>query len=424
MSIKHNSRGAAALMIGRWLGAGEFPGRQLNEAQLDDRPFITELVLGVVRWQRMLEWAIGRCARKMPKRGLKAFLLVGAYEVLLMRSACHHASVNELVEAVKIGCSPGEMRFANAVMRRLVSEKSAILADMPNQLAGIRLSHPDILIDRWRALFGEDAALRVCEWNNNGAGITLKVNTLVSSIPACLSVLRSAGVAIEDESNAENGWIVLARGAGVRGMPGYGEGHFAVMDRAAGMAVELLDPQPGESVLDACAAPGGKTFLIAERMRRKGRLAAMDLHADRMGRLRDNLHRLRCDGFVEVVQGDTGRMDKAETGAFDRVLLDVPCSNTGVIRRKPDVRWRFSEARLKSLVRTQRDILNSCLDGLRSGARAVYSTCSLESDENEEVVRSCLAARSGMRLVEERRLTPPGSNCDGAYAALLEKDRS
>ncbi len=424
MGRQHNSRGAAAMMIGRWLGAGEFPGRQLDEAQLDDRAFITEVVLGVVRWKRMLEWAIGRCVRKMPQRGLKAFLLVGAYEVLLMKSAANHASVNELVEAVKTACSPGETRFANAVMRRLVSEKSAILAELPGQPAGVRISHPDVLLERWRALFGEEAALRLCEWNNNGAGITLKVNTLVSSIPDCLSALRSSGVAIEDESMAEDGWIMPARGIRVSALPGYGEGGFAVMDRAAGMAVELLNPLPGESVLDVCAAPGGKTFLIAEQMRRKGRLVAMDLHADRMGRLCDNLRRLRCDGFVEVVQGDAGRMDEAETGTFDRVLLDVPCSNTGVVRRKPDVRWRFSEARLKSLVCKQREILNKCLDGLKPGARAVYSTCSLESDENEEVVRSCLAARSGIRLVEERRLTPPGSRCDGAYAALLAKERS
>ncbi len=421
MKKRHNSRGTAALMISRWLCRGEFPGRQLDEASVEDRPFVTELVQGVVRWKRLLEWAAGLYVRSMPKRELKAFLLVGAYEILLMRGQDYYAGVNEIIEAVKAEYSPSEAGFVNAVMRRLVMDKAEILAAMRDQPMCVRTSHPDILIERWRALFGDDRTLQLCDWNNSRASITLRINGLLSSALSCLGALRSSGVFVEDDSQMDGGWIMLGRGVRVTDLPGYGEGHFAVMDRAAGTAVDLLDPRPGEVVLDACAAPGGKTFLLAERMRKKGRLLALELNADRLIRLHENLRRLRCDDFVEVMQGDATLLDQLGKKDFDSVLLDVPCSNTGVIRRKPDVRWRFSEAGLGRMVHAQRGILRGGLNVMKPGGRLVYSTCSLEPDENELVVRACLADRPDVMLVDERKIVPPGSRCDGAYAALLTR---
>jgi 16S rRNA (cytosine967-C5)-methyltransferase len=213
----------------------------------------------------------------------------------------------------------------------------------------------------------------------------------------------------------------LTHGVRVADLPGYAEGHFMVIDPAAVQAVDLLDPQPGDHILDACAAPGGKTALIAERLRLKGQLVAMDLRADRLPRLRANLERLGCADFVKVVQGDARRLRPESFGRFDRILLDVSCSNTGVIRRKPDVRWRFSKAGLTRLGVTQQALLERAAGLVKRGGCIVYSTCSLEPEENEYLISKYLAKRTDIHLVEERKTFPPVSKTDGVYVALLQK---
>jgi len=213
--------------------------------------------------------------------------------------------------------------------------------------------------------------------------------------------------------------FTLAHGVRVVDLPGYAEGHFMVIDPAAIQAVELLDPQPGDHVLDACAAPGGKTALIAERLRLKGQLVAMDLRADRLPRLRENLERLGCAAFVKVVQGDARRLRPESFGRFDRILLDVPCSNTGVIRRKPDVRWRFSKAGLTRLGVTQQALLERAAGLVKRGGCIVYSTCSLEPEENETLISAWLKSHPEFCLQNSCQSFSPTSGQDGAYAVLL-----
>ncbi|OQW94775.1 MAG: hypothetical protein BWK77_08585 [Verrucomicrobia bacterium A1] len=184
--------------------------------------------------------------------------------------------------------------------------------------------------------------------------------------------------------------------------------------------MDLLHPQPGERVLDACAAPGGKTILAAEAMKGQGTLVAMDPAVPRLAPLRQNVARLQL-GVVTIVQGDAARpqaVPELEAG-FDAVLLDVPCTNTGVIRRRPDARWRFSPERLKAAVERQRAILDGAAPLVKQGGRLVYSTCSLELEENEEQVRGWLARHPEFTLAESRRLFPPETGTDGAFSALL-----
>jgi 16S rRNA (cytosine967-C5)-methyltransferase len=255
--------------------------------------------------------------------------------------------------------------------------------------------------------------------------VILRVNRGRTSLPDFMQRLAAAGMEPRPHPFAPEQCCVLPRGITVAAVPGYSEGHFSVQDPSTLVAVELLDPRPGESILDACAAPGGKTVAIAERLQGKGELLAMELHADRLAPLRENLERMGLD-FVQAVQGDItafgqGAASPPPGERFDGVLLDVPCTNTGVLRRRPDARWRFTLARLVQGAATQRAILGAAVPLVKPGGRLVYSTCSLEADEDEDLVARWLAAHAEFTLVRQQRLFPPDDHTDGAYAALLLK---
>lgn len=414
---ENNSRAVAADVIGLWLAGKEFPGRSLEEAQVSEMGGVMERVYGVVRWKRALEWVLGKLMRKIPRRGVRSFLLIGAHEILFMSDTKAYATVDELVELTKMECSRSEADFVNAVMRKLVVEKNSFIQALQRQPLAVRLSHPDDLVLRWQRQFGEKEAESLCLWNNTRPNLTIRVNRLKTGFSAYHKQLVAAGVGLADTRRAAEGWLALEHGVSVPELPGYKEGLFAVVDPATEMSVALLDPHPGDRVLDACAAPGGKTFLIAERMEKKGCLTAVESNPQRVPRLRENMRRLGYDGFVRIMRGDAGCLPAGNS--FDMALLDVPCSNTGIIRKKPDVKWRFSERLLARLRETQLRILAGGFRVLSRGGHLVYSTCSLEEEENEAIVRSFLKSNHEARLVEERRLFPPCSGTDGAYAALL-----
>lgn len=401
----------AVSLLRRWADDGSFPDRLLDVAG-QAPPVLTELVYGVVRWRRFLDWVIARAANQAPPPPLLSFLWVGLYQLLKMDSVPEFAAVHETVSAVKSACGERSARFANAVLRRTLRERASLEADLARQPLGIRQSHTDQLVNRWISNYGAGPAETLCDWNNQRAATRLFVNPLVCD-DACLArELAGRG------TNLPGGWQ-LAVGQRVTDLPGYDQGHFWVMDSAAQHAVDLLAPQPGEHILDACAAPGGKTALIATRMRRRGRLLAMDRSSARLPRLRANLQRLHITPFAEIVAADLLRIDRQKLGLFDGLLLDAPCSNTGVIRRKPDVRWRFSTSVLKRCVAGQEHLLTGAARLVKPGGRLVYSTCSLETEENEGLVSTWLSANNDWRLEKEIRLFPPTARSDGAYAACL-----
>ena len=454
----HSTRAQAAAIIERWLVTGDFPNRMLEDVR-EHRAFLMELVYGIVRWKRLLDWVVARYVRRSPVPSQQAFLLVGLYQILKMTEVASYAAVHETVEAAKAALGARQADFVNAILRRTLREKDVLLAELKRQPLGIRQSHPDELLERWVRHFGPSPVEALCAWNNQRADVIIRVNQLKTTPEAYLKTLATRGVG--DQVQTKSGrhqvseianvaaalccredrpsgvgrlhippiikplvqsfsdCLTLAHGVRVEDLPGYREGHFMVIDPAAIQAVELLDPQPGDHILDACAAPGGKTALIAERMRLKGQLVAMDLRADRLPRLRANLERLGCAEFVKVVQGDARRLRPESFGRFDRILLDVPCSNTGVIRRKPDVRWRFSKAGLTRLGAAQRELLERAAGLVKRGGCIVYSTCSLEPEENNLLISAWLKSHPEFRLQSSRQSFPPSSGQDGAYAVLL-----
>lgn len=426
ITAQTSPRAVAAGIIAQWMETGDFPDRMMNRV-FSGRGFVMEVTYGVVKWKRELEWVLKQCMKQLPGIPLRAHLMAGLYQSLHMDTVEAYAAVNETVAAVKEQFGQAEVNFVNAVLRRVLREKPLVVQALREQPAGVRLSHPEILIKRWTGAFGEADTVALCEWNNTRAAVTLRVNPNRIQMADFRDRLASAGIKIESHPFDPARFCTLSRGVNIEDIPGFEDGWFIVQDPSTMMAVEMLDPRPMERILDACAAPGGKTVAIAERMEGRGALTAMDIHADRMGFLNDNLARMSLDG-IRVIEGDMSACRVGGAGVpelagllFDAILLDVPCMNTGVLRRRADARWRFSPDRLAKVCETQKAILDGAAGKVRVGGRIVYSTCSLEIEEDEGMVSGWLKDHPEFTKVRERKLFPPRDAVDGAYAAVLKR---
>ncbi|OGV65986.1 MAG: 16S rRNA (cytosine(967)-C(5))-methyltransferase [Lentisphaerae bacterium RIFOXYC12_FULL_60_16] len=416
---RHNARATAVSILGRWLQTGNFPDRLIAPGT-PDRAFVTELVYGVIRWKRQLEWLVQTLARRNPENDVAVCLWVGLYQLLRMDHVADHAAVHETVELVKQGRHARAAGFVNHLLREAIRQRESLQASIQAQPLGIRESHPDDLIECWTRTMGADPAEALCRWNNTTPDVTIHPNPARVNLDLYRSTLLGLGIHAIPAPAAPLRCILLPHGISIPDLPGYREGWFSVQDPATFAAVDMLGAQPGETVLDACASPGGKTTLISESMNHTGTLVALERHADRIHRLRDTVERMQLS-HVRIVQGDATHTagSLAEYGPFDAILADVPCTNTGVIRRRPDARWRFNTERLNRRTSVQTSILNHLATLLKPNGRLVYSTCSLEPEENDILLQSWLTHHPTFRMVASARLLPQVSGTDGAYAALL-----
>lgn len=421
MTSRKNSRRVAAEIIAPWLVDQSFPDRRLAKVR-EDHAFVMEVVNGVVRNRAILEWLERVWLKKAPQPIFRATLFVGLYQLLFMQVE-PYAAINETVEAAKHHPGGiGAAKMINAVLRRAQREHDQVLQDLGKQPLHIRLSHPKFLLDRWEAQYGEADTIKLAEWNNLPPTTVLRIDQSTVDAAEFIDRLRVADIEplLHPFSDREI-FLVLPRGVAVTRVPGYDEGWFTVQDPATSVSVDLLAPRPGESVLDACAAPGGKTAMMAGRMKGSGELVAMDKHVDRITLLRANQRRLNLD-WIEIVQGDACEPQQAlGDRRFDAILLDVPCLNTGVLRRRADARWRIDHERIGRIADLQYRILTACAGLLNEKGRLVYSTCSLEAEENEELVARWITAHPAFRMVKTGKCFPPESETDGAFAALIRR---
>jgi len=418
-------RAAAAQVIERWLRTDLFPDRLISPGAAD-RAFVVEVVYGVVKRFRSLLWVVDHFAERRPEKDVLAHLLVGLYQVLLMDTVPHYAAVNEAVASAKASGLHHAAGFVNGILRRALRERESVLRELQRQGLGIAESHPDFLVDRWSARFGAERTAALCRWNNGRARVAIAFNPLITDLAALTAALGAAGVAAVPHPHAPERFLVLPPGTRITPLPGFAEGHFSVQDPSTLEAVRLLDPRPGETVLDACASPGGKTVLIAEQMFDKGAVIAMDLYGDRLGMLEQNVARMSLRS-VKLRQGnaasDEDVRNASSTEFFDRILLDVPCSNSGVLRRRPDARWRLNQERLGHLTKVQRMLLDNASGFLKPGGILVYSTCSLESEENDAQIERWLADNGHFEIAGSAALFPPESGTDGVYAVALRRSK-
>lgn len=413
-----NSRAACVQALQRWESSSTFADEVLHDTlgtgrfNVFDRAFLTETFYGILRRRSALDFLIRQLRDTDLDPQTRQVLRLGFYQIFWMRIP-HHAAVNETVNLA--GRARG---LVNALLRRAIREKEALEEKLAQAPPAIRYSHPEFLIQRWERQFSPEGAARLCEWNNTPAEIYVRANGLKVTPGELLRAVGGHGGQAA-EASPLHPLAIKVRQVPFQWLM---EGLCYVQDPSTLMAVELMDPKPGETILDACAAPGGKTSYIAQLMGNEGRIIACDSSRPRLERLRENLTRMN------VAHTELRRVDwlaqpiPFERELFDRILVDAPCSNTGVIRRRVDVRWRLTPVDFQQMPHRQRRILEAVLPLLKPGGTLVYSTCSLEAEEDERVAEAFAREMPGLSLVEMRRREPHRDGMDGAFAAKLVKE--
>jgi len=373
-----------------------------------DRAFALELFYGVLRNLSVLDFWIARLRNSRFEVLLGDIVRLGLYQLFFLGTP-EHAAVNETVElAPKRGRS-----LVNAILRSAVRQRNELSSAVADQPLSVRQSHPQFLIARWEKNFGSQATEALCQWNNRPPPLYARINELKIEREKFFRLYPDAQPFGGGENFVE--FTTFPTDA-------LGQGHCYIQDPSTAIACRLLDPQPGEKILDACAAPGGKTSYIAELMENRGALVACDRDPERLATLDQNVAQLGT-AIVRTFQVDWSRRiipkQIAALAPFDRLLVDAPCSNTGVMRRRVDVRWRLRPADFASLQKQQLEILCSLYGLLRPGGVLVYSTCSLEPEENEQVVQQLRHELPALRETARESSFPFRDRIDGAFAARL-----
>ena len=391
-----------------------------------DRALCQELVYGVVRRQRTLDWLIERKAPgRKQAQGVQDALRLGLYQLLWLDRVPDHAAVFETVNLVRAHGMAGLSGFVNAVLRRYADERQQtkdLLRGLRESDPGITYSHPDWMIRRWKARWGWERTAKLLEWNNATPGVHGRINQLKTTTAEVLDHWKRHqidAVEVQRDWLAPNEIFHLGALPGVHRLESFRNGWFYVQDPSTLLAPKLLAPKPGDTILDYCAAPGGKTAYLAQLTHGQSPILAYDIDEARLRLVRENCARLGLQSVKTVTAAQL--MAQHQGQLFDAVLVDAPCSNTGVLRRRLDVRWRLSPEGIPSHASEQLRILTAAAGHVRQGGRLVYSTCSLEPEENREVVDAFLKNAPGFALESERTLEPTVDEVDGAYAALLSR---
>lgn len=360
-----------------------------------DAALCTRLCYGVLQNRLLLDWRLGRlCSMKLDKLEIRILcdLRVAAYQLLFLDKIPPSAAVNEAVELAKRHSrSPRAAGLVNGVLRSLLREEAPEVRGKDEmETLSIRYSHPRWLVEEFAALLGMEGAEALLRADNEQPPTTAQVNTWKTTPEKLMDSLREAGV-----EGAPHPWLpgcLLLTGTGdLERLDAFRRGEFYVQDAASRLAVMAANPQPGQRVLDCCAAPGGKSFAAAIAMENQGELVSCDIHPHKIKLLEAGRERLGLSIIRPTLQNAAQTREDWVEG-FDIVLTDVPCSGLGIIRKKPDIRYKEPEA-LKGLPRVQRAILDNCARYVRPGGALVYSTCTLLRRENDEIVDGFLAAR-------------------------------
>ncbi len=430
MSPGQKPREIAVRVLARRRSGEEFTENLLERALAgaalspSDRGLCHELVFGVVRWQATLDWLIARKTHGRPqKAGLQDLLRLGLYQIFWLDRIPDHAAVHETVAMAKRAGFGPQSGFVNAVLRGFLREGDATkrrLAELKTNEPAIGWSQPDWLVSRWRERWGNDRLRALLEWNNSPAKLYARVNTLRIDAGKLVQLWRAENVDYEfltRDWTGENLVFELKSPPPLMSLESFRQGGFYVQDPGTLLAVRELDPRAGDLVLDLCAAPGGKTTFIAQLMNNQGRIVACDISTERLKLVGENCTRLG----VTCVETTTNPPRLPPASRFDKILVDAPCSNTGVLRRRVDLRWRIQPDEISRLRSTQLDLLRQAAALLKPGGTLVYSTCSLEAEENQEVVTQFLNESASFRLERQRELLPFVDGVDGAFVARLVK---
>ncbi|HDS1792445.1 16S rRNA (cytosine(967)-C(5))-methyltransferase RsmB [Pseudomonas putida] len=423
------ARALAAVLSGKASLNSSLPA-QLDKVDERDRGLTQDLAFGTARWQPRLDLLAAQLLQKPFKAAdadVQALLLVGLYQLFYTRIPAH-AAIGETVGCADKLKKPWAKGLLNAVLRRAQREGEELLAGMERDPV-VRTAHPRWLQKALKAFWPEQWEA-ICAANNAHPPMILRVNRRHHSRDAYLALLAEAGIGASACQYSRDG-IVLAEACDVRGLPGFAEGWVSVQDEAAQLSADLLELAPGQRVLDACCAPGGKTCHLLEAEAGLAQMVAIDLEAKRLTRVRENLDRLQLD--AELIACDARDTASWWDGKpFQRILLDAPCSATGVIRRHPDIKLTRQADDIPTLAALQGELLDALWPTLEVGGMLLYATCSSLPTENTEVVGAFLArtpgareldlaTEAGLRQPHGRQLLAQEGGHDGFYYAKLIK---
>jgi 16S rRNA (cytosine967-C5)-methyltransferase len=373
-----------------------------------DRAFALELFYGVLRNLTLLDFWIDSLRASHIEDNVRDILRLGLYQIFVLETP-DHAAVHETVATA----SQKQRGIINAVLRAATRRRKELLERTNTQPLFVRTSHPQFLVERWQQLFGAEYTQELCKWNNRPAPVYGRTNRIKIDPETFLHLYPHSRPLPANSDFVEFNTPPTAALAC---------GHCYIQDPSTAIACYLLDAKPEERILDACAAPGGKTAYLAQLMQNRGAIIACDRDRERLEILKHNVGRLGAT-IVRAVRHDWTRNHPPEEilsiAPFDRVLLDAPCTNTGVMRRRIDVRWRLRREDFSRMSNEQLLISRAVIRLLKPGGVLVYSTCSLEPEENEQLVRRLVAELPGLAVEKETDSLPFRDGFDGAYAAKL-----
>jgi 16S rRNA (cytosine967-C5)-methyltransferase len=387
-----------------------------NKISTRDAAFINEITYGVVRNRNKLDWALSQFSTKPLSETpvlIRNILRMGVYQLLFLDKVPDYAVCNESVQLAKKYGNHGIAKFVNGVLRNILRNREDIRwPDKEKEMAlhiSTIYSHPLSIIERWLKRFGFADTVKICQANNKIPPLVIRTNTLKLSRSDLKGILEKKNILVKEGLFTEEALYVKGI-SNITKFPAYREGLFQIQDEASILVSHLLDPSPGESVIDVCSAPGGKTTHLAQLMANKGSLLAMDSNELRLLTVKSNCRRLGID-IVKTQQNNGAILAEKYLKTADKLLIDVPCTGLGVLRRKPDLRWQYYDSkRFEKLSELQGKILDTASNYLKIDGRLVYSTCSTEPEENEEAVSRFLEKHPDFELedlskfIKERKL--------------------
>ncbi|HHW48183.1 MAG TPA: 16S rRNA (cytosine(967)-C(5))-methyltransferase RsmB [Clostridiaceae bacterium] len=376
-----------------------------------DKAFATELVYGTIRWKLTIDWVIEKFSSVKLSRispWIMNILRMGVYQTLFVDRVPETAACNESVKLAKKYGHTASSGYVNAILRNIARNKDKIEYPDKNRdvlrFLSIKHSHPEWMVKKWVDLFGIDFTEELLESNNEAPEITVRVNTLKTTRDELAENLKASGYEVENGRYVEQA-LIIKNPHSLIDMETFKKGYFQVQDESSMLVSRILDPKPGELVMDVCSAPGGKATHIAELMKNEGCVIARDIHEHKIKLINDAANRLGLD-IVKTELFDAAIPDERYREKADKVLVDAPCTGLGIIRRKPDIKWERTEADITGIVRLQKKILRAASTYVKPGGALVYSTCTINPEENEEVIKDFVSSDSSFSLADVARYLP------------------
>lgn len=416
------------------------------EIELDSKEesLVREIVYGVLDNQLYIDFIISKASKIKLKKihsSILIILRIGVYQLLFMDRIPESAAVNEAVKLSKKHGHKGSIGFVNGVLRGISRNKEEFTKiDVKNKIdfISIKYSHPRWIVERWVNEYGEEFTEELCKKNNEKPELNIRVNTLMINKNELKRKLIEKGLIIRD-SNYANDSLIVENPIRITELEEFNLGYFIIQDESSTLVGQIMDPKPGSTVIDICSAPGGKATHIAQMMDNKGKIFSKDIYEHKIKLIDENSKRLGID-IIQTSISDATKRDEELIDIADYILVDAPCSGFGLIRRKPEIKWNRKENDIEELVIIQSSILDNVKDYLKVGGILVYSTCTIEKDENYNLIERFLEQNKNFKLVDIEnemynkenlhtlnygyiQLFPHIHDTDGFFIAKMRKER-